>query len=1389
MASIDKEYEEVDWVKLTPDQTRRKSVTSEVSVTFVGDKYTNFEDLSIADMYNHSLKRGQKRAMENSDKNCGDRKRFCSLGVDFILQHNPSMEGLFKAISEDFANVIETVKQISLEKFISVATNEETQGVLELILKLRASVEQETLNCCQKMEESIMQNLKTDESEFKNRLQKLEKWTEVGSNFAEIIQANIAENRKITKHANISVKAKAEEMQKNFEKWHGEEINKMKESITQMQGVFTNLIVQQNTTQVQRMNDEVRDLEMKVGFFLANQSKIDKRDVLVHENVKRKISESLKNIEWLQTYVTNFNEAQNLSTVSSHEEYARIVQIVREEIQNLIKIWCAYGEKEREKLKNDRCQAMYQDMDEVVEAFNRRESRRSIKSPASKSEFISIEDKFEESEFSKGKGRFTGTPYENPADNRSMVSKGTARSFNFNIEDFVNKVSANTEEQLKAWKVELEKKEEQQKMEYQKLREDLNNQAIAEKAEWWRQIEHNRKLENDQWFQYAEQQKLEDRNEIRSEFQKTTQFFKVEIEKRERGLEEKLNEIRNLNANKLDESRCVNNFRETREQRGYTPSSSSRDLPPGNFESPFEKQNLSDGRPLNRPKVNENNWNMSQRINNVENEKGTGKGKGENWNQQQYTEKEEYREDNDEEMQSGPNEWQSYEWGKGKGKGKGSQVDEYERKLKAMSSVQRQAFMAAEIDKEEKRLAKIRKDREAGKLPEDEEHTDIVYEKFRENPVFGTGSIMIDGFDVGDQISRSLAKTVVKMGHTKPVLTSEEKLKEAKYNSECIKTFFRRCMPAKPAWCKNPTQDPPDFKSYTNFDSWFTDLLKWKKSQNSDIPDLWLIDFCVGRYEKSNQHIEFNRALEQRMERVCRKVEIDITFEEFFSCLEQKWLLTEPQRKAEAERKFSEFESWAKRYPDMGLSEKWSELRKRERNLLLFGVTKLWNETVEVFLNAIGRKENEHIKVYLYTEQMDIQNDDAVCAFLRQYEINITGNRNKLGLSQSGRDPKLHWNGQKALPQDFLRVGRQVESGRLDNGFRKFQGRSGRERTRRFLRGKFNLRRRDNDFPLRIKLDANNREGSKRFNLKGIKRVEPFKYGEQKVNLTYVGDAEEVYNATDENDCVLDLEYESDNDESDDFESDEEVNKIAVDDHEIQVNLLQANSAYRKRTTPDQRFKKRCFKCKKVGHLKINCPEDREKVNYTTDYDKWVANISCHKCKRKGHLKKDCPNVGMEDNNTKGGTKNQKGAGKGKGNVNNTEESPSGETPEENQGEEVNSVCESVEVAEVFPSDSGQFEINETIENCLITGCENVLYAILDTGFNGRSLCSIEWLKSYEKKLKVKSLPRHKVRRKVFTFGGGEQRVSNVVVYIPVKINGSFQGIWTHVIPGNTDLL
>ena len=83
-------------------------------------------------------------------------------------------------------------------------------------------------------------------------------------------------------------------------------------------------------------------------------------------------------------------------------------------------------------------------------------------------------------------------------------------------------------------------------------------------------------------------------------------------------------------------------------------------------------------------------------------------------------------------------------------------------------------------------------------------------------------------------------------------------------------------------------------------------------------------------------------------------------------------------------------------------------------------------------------------------------------------------------------------------------------------------------------------------------------------------------------------------------------------------------------------------------------------------------------------------------------------------------------------------------------------MCESVGAAEVFPSGSGEFEINETIENCLITGCENVLYAILDTGFNGKSLCSMEWLKSYEKKTESKIFtPSQCGKESVYIWGRG----------------------------------
>ena len=117
-----------------------------------------------------------------------------------------------------------------------------------------------------------------------------------------------------------------------------------------------------------------------------------------------------------------------------------------------------------------------------------------------------------------------------------------------------------------------------------------------------------------------------------------------------------------------------------------------------------------------------------------------------------------------------------------------------------MSSEERQALMKMEIEKEEKRQEKIRNDREAGKLPEDEEHVNILHEQFVANQVLGTGGIKINGVDMSDRISRGLAVNLVKLGHTKPLLTPEEKLKEAKYNAECKKNFYKKFMPVKPSW-------------------------------------------------------------------------------------------------------------------------------------------------------------------------------------------------------------------------------------------------------------------------------------------------------------------------------------------------------------------------------------------------------------------------------------------------------------------------------------------------------------------------------------------------------------------------------------------------------------
>ena len=54
--------------------------------------------------------------------------------------------------------------------------------------------------------------------------------------------------------------------------------------------------------------------------------------------------------------------------------------------------------------------------------------------------------------------------------------------------------------------------------------------------------------------------------------------------------------------------------------------------------------------------------------------------------------------------------------------------------------------------------------------------------------------------------------------------------------------------------------------------------------------------------------------------------------------------------------------------------------------------------------------------------------------------------------------------------------------------------------------------------------------------------------------------------------CVLGPEYESENEDSSEFESGEEANNAKVNDREVQVDFIMATNIKRKTTTPEQRL-------------------------------------------------------------------------------------------------------------------------------------------------------------------------------------------------------------------------
>ena len=94
------------------------------------------------------------------------------------------------------------------------------QTRLELVLKSRASIEQETLGRCGKMREAITYNQQTNEDDFNKRLEKLELWSKAGCDLAETSQIQIVENKHIPAQASNSAQARAEEMYKQFAQRH-----------------------------------------------------------------------------------------------------------------------------------------------------------------------------------------------------------------------------------------------------------------------------------------------------------------------------------------------------------------------------------------------------------------------------------------------------------------------------------------------------------------------------------------------------------------------------------------------------------------------------------------------------------------------------------------------------------------------------------------------------------------------------------------------------------------------------------------------------------------------------------------------------------------------------------------------------------------------------------------------------------------------------------------------------------------------------------------------------------------------------------------------------------------------------------------------------------------
>ena len=115
-----------------------------------------------------------------------------------------------------------------------------------------------------------------------------------------------------------------------------------------------------------------------------------------------------------------------------------------------------------------------------------------------------------------------------------------------------------------------------------------------------------------------------------------------------------------------------------------------------------------------------------------------------------------------------------------------------------------------------------------------------------------------------------------------------------------------------------------------------------------------LIDYALKFYEENKENSQFLRALKENGKNGKRRKCI-LRGRRVLSCLEEKWSLSEDQRREETEAEFNDFHSWISRN-NPSWAESWSKLIDLSEKLEEFNIFKTYKQKMKIFLAAPGIK-------------------------------------------------------------------------------------------------------------------------------------------------------------------------------------------------------------------------------------------------------------------------------------------------------------------------------------------------------------------------------------------------------------------------------------------------